>query len=174
MRSKIISFIIGGLIGFALWSVQTKAWASPAGYKEMSQVEVADPEEFMEENAVDIPKEVSDICEKYGEEYNICPEVCEAICWRESRCTANAKNGLCRGIMQVNEKVHKDRMKKLKVTDIYDLDGNIHVGFDLLSDLYSTNKNMKEALDAYNGNSNSEYSKQVLKVAKCLDMTGGD
>jgi hypothetical protein len=111
MRSRIISFIIGGIIGFAMWSIQVQAWASPIGYSAMQEQDIDDPEEYMEENLVDIPLEVEETCEKYGEKYNICPEILEAICWRESRCTANAKNGLCRGIMQVNEKVHKDRMK---------------------------------------------------------------
>ena len=175
MKSKIISFIIGGMIGFCLWSIQVQAWAQPLGYKEMSQVEVDDPESYMEENLIDIPSEVEETCEKYGDEYNICPEILEAICWRESRCTAKAKNGSCKGVMQVNENVHQERMKKLGVKDIYDLDGNIHTATDLLSDLYKDKKSISKALDAYNGNKgNTAYVSDILRTAAALDRIGGD
>ena len=56
MRSKIISFIIGGVIGFCLWSIQVNA--SPIGYEAIQKQEIADPEEYMEENRIDITLEV--------------------------------------------------------------------------------------------------------------------
>ena len=176
MRSKIISFIIGGFIGFLIWSAQVKAWATPIGYLELKQYEIKDPEGYMEEYYVDIPNEISEVCEKYGAEYNICPEILEALVWRESRCT-DVSNGNCKGYAQVNEHIHKDRMDSLGIKDIHDLDGNIHVATDLLSDLYDDTGNVAKSLDKYNGNKqngNSGYAKQIMTVAYCLDRVGGD
>jgi len=173
MRSKIISFIIGGMIGFCLWSIQVNA--SPIGYEAIQKQEIADPEEYMEENRIDITLEVEETCEKYGKEYNICPEILQAIAWKESRCKPRVSNGDCKGLMQVNAKIHQGRMKKLGVKDIYDVDGNIHTAADLLSELYKDKKNISKAIDAYSGNTgSSKYAKQVLLIAKCLDMTGGE
>ena len=177
MKTKIISFIIGGIIGFILWSFQTSAWAMPSGYEEVQAQTIQDPESYLEENLIDIPQEVSDICEKYGAEYNLLPEIGEGLCWRETRCTEDAENGSCKGIAQINVKVHKGRMEKLNITNIYDLDSNIHLAFDLLSELEEKNHDIRKSLDEYNGNGqggNSKYAKQILLVARCLDLTGGD
>ena len=179
MKSKIISFIIGGLIGFAMWSVQVKAWGAelPIGYAEMQTYEVADPEEYMETHYVDITDEVIQASERYGEEYGICPEILEALAWRESRCRADVKNGSCIGVAQINAKVHKDRIQELDVDNIYDVDGNIKVACDYLSDLEAENHNIAKSLDDYNGNGKngrSNYARQIFTVAYCLDMTGGD
>jgi len=169
---KVRGFIFGCIIGFLIWHIQ--AWAYPIGYDELIAVE--DAEGYMEEHYVDISIEVSDACEKYGEEYGIMPEIGKALVWRESRCT-DATNGKCQGYAQINEGVHKDRMKRLGVTDIHDIDGNIHVAFDILSDVYKDTESISKALDIYNGNDKngkSKYAKEILKVAYCLDRTGGD
>ena len=77
--------------------------------------------------------------------------------------------------MQVNENVHQERMKKLGVKDIYDLDGNIHTATDLLSELYKDKKSISKALDAYNGNKgNTAYVSDILRTAAALDRIGGD
>ena len=161
------------LIGCLL--IHTTAYGYPKGYKEMTKYEIYDPEEYMEINKIDIPDDVAESCEKYGAEYGICPELVEGLCWRESRCKSNAKNGNCKGIAQIDVDVHTDRMKRLKVTNIYDTDQNIHVAFDLLSELYKGN--MEKALDAYNGNNmngKSEYTKSILKAAHALELVGGE
>lgn len=177
MKSKVISFIIGGIIGFVLWHIQVTAWAAtPVGYTEIQEYAVDDPEEYMETNYVDIPEDVREICESYGEEYGICAEVLEALAWRESRCT-DAQNGNCKGIAQINGVIHKDRMKKLGVSDLHDFEQNIHVATDYLMELYESNGDLAQSLDEYNGNGKggkSKYAKQILTVASCLDRTGGD
>ena len=179
MRSKIISFLIGCLIGGLIGGYQISAWAMPTGYKELAEYgkEISDPEEYMEINKVDITLEVEEACEKYGEKYDICPEILEAICWRESRCQPDVSNGSCKGLMQINTSVHSERMKKLKVKDIYDVDGNVKVGADLLAELDSKNNNIAKSLDEYNGNKQggkSKYTKETLTVASVLDRVGGD
>lgn len=74
--------------------------------------------------------------EEIGAEYNICPELLQAIIERESRNNPKATNGGCIGLMQVSEKWHADRMERLGVTDLYDSYSNILVGTDYLAELW--------------------------------------
>lgn len=76
---------------------------------------------------IKIPQEVRESCEKWGEEYGICPELLEAMCWHETRCRSNLENGGCYGMTQINPKYHKETMDLLGVTDLTDYDQNIHV-----------------------------------------------
>lgn len=122
----------------------------------------------------DIPEEIQVACEKYGAEYDICPEELEAFCYEESRYIANVSNGNCKGLMQVNEKVHKARMEKLGITDIYDVDSNIHLAADLLAELYADySSDTGTVIMLYHGESNaikrgkqgnySNYAKRVMQ-----------
>lgn len=70
-------------------------------------------------------------------QYHLCPEMVMAIIEHESSGQANASNGNCKGLMQIYEKYHIDRMKKLGVTDSYDPYSNILVGCDYLAELFS-------------------------------------
>ena len=81
--------------------------------------------------------EIREITEDVGEKYCICPEFLQAIAFRESTYIPDAKNKGCKGLMQVNEKCHKDRMQQLEVTDIYDPYGNVLIAADYLSELFS-------------------------------------
>lgn len=71
-----------------------------------------------------------------GEMYNICPELIQAIIESESSYDPYAKNGNCIGLMQVSQRWHADRMKKLGVTNLYDPYSNILVGTDYLAELF--------------------------------------
>ena len=132
---------------------------------------------------IDAPDDVKEICEKYGAEYDICPELLEAICWNESRYLANVSAGTCKGIMQINEPVHKDRLKNLGVTDIYDMDGNIHAGADYLFELFETYNDPAVVLAYYHGEQNvltrtkkgqlSGYVKRVLEKSEMLEKLHG-
>lgn len=97
-----------------------------------------------------IPKEVQEACIKYGEEYHICPELLMAMCEIESSGRANAVNGSCKGVLQVNEKYHKDRMERLGVTDLYDIDSNVKVADDYLLELFEQNEDIYLVLMKYN------------------------
>ena len=59
----------------------------------------------------EVPGCTKSLCESIGEEYNICPELLEAIAYHESRFTPKAKNGNHYGMMQVNVEVHKERLE---------------------------------------------------------------
>lgn len=173
---KIISFIIGCLIGGILGTIQIQAWAAePIGYSDF--VEIDNPEEYLKHKGVDVPIEVKNICEEYGEQYNICPELLEAICWKESRFFGDVQNKNCIGIMQVNAKVHKGRMKRLGVNDLRDIDGNIHTGADYLSTLMQMNGNLTESLNEYGGHKTgrqTKYTSEILKIASALEAIGGE
>lgn len=98
-----------------------------------------------------ISQEIQETCEKYGKEYGICPELLMAIIERESAGQADAENGGCKGLMQISEKWHIDRMERLGVTDIYDVDDNIHTGTDYLAELMEEYGEVTTALMVYHG-----------------------
>lgn len=121
-----------------------------------------------------IPKEVQQACIKYGEEYSICPELLMAMCEKESSGRANAVNGPCKGLLQINENVHKGRMERLGVTDLYDIESNVNVAADYLLELFEQNEDIYLVLMIYNmGNEKAEqlyeqgiYSKYAVSITE--------
>ena len=164
----IIGFLIGSVIG------GTTVYASqPIGYDNFIEVENA--EEYLSSRQITVPNEVKYSCEVYGLRYGICPEILEAIAWKESRFTPNVSNGSCKGLMQVNDRVHRKRMERLGVTDIFSIDGNIAVATDYLKTLMDMNGDLIKSLNEYNGRSTSKptsYSKEIIKIASALDQGG--
>ena len=130
-----------------------------------------------------LSNEAIEACEKYGEEYSICPELLEAIIEAESGGNQYAKCGSCKGLMQISSKWHADRMERLGVTDIYDVDGNIHLGADYLAELFEEYGEASYVLDIYNGNSKAEdyyeqgilsdYANKVLTLSEKLERLHG-
>lgn len=124
--------------------------------------------------------EVIRSAEKWGEEYDICPELILAICYNESRYTANAVNKEtgCYGVMQIQKKSHKDRMKRLKVNDLNNIDQNIHVGADYLAELFEEYEDVSVVLGKYHGEPQAEtkvskYTKKVLKHSAQMERDNG-
>lgn len=131
-----------------------------------------------------ISKEIQDICVEVGNMYGICPEFLMAIIEAESSGNPHAVNGGCKGLMQIYEKYHLDRMKRLGIKDIFDTYGNILVGADYLHELFSNyddpgmvlmTYNGDSRADAYwNGNGNlSEYANKVLTRSADLERLHG-
>lgn len=106
----------------------------------------------------DIPQEVTEICEVVGHEYDICPELLEAIAYQESRFTADVKNHNHVGMFQVNVKVHADRISKYGWTadDMYDPYKGAVVAADYLHELDLQYEDIAVALCCYSG-----YGKKV-------------
>lgn len=130
------------------------------------------------------------ICDEYisyieeiSAEYGICPELIEAIVEHESSGQANARNGNCKGLMQIYEKYHRDRMKRLGVTDLYDPYSNILVGTDYLMELAEKYEDLPMVLLVYNGVSNAEeiyesgnytdYVKSIMARSEELERLHG-
>lgn len=85
-----------------------------------------------------IPDEIRDYCEEIGYEYGICPEILEAMAYEESRFLPEVSNGKCYGLMQVNVKVHADRIAEYYYTpeDMFDAYKCLVIAADYLKDLY--------------------------------------
>ncbi len=122
--------------------------------------------------AEEVPEDLEEYFIFAGKEFNICPELLEAIAYYESRFTPDAKNGSHYGLMQINVKIHADRMKKYGWTkeDMFSPEKNIIVAADYLSELYEEYGDNAKVLAHYSGNSKAvkkgylcKYAKKVLK-----------
>lgn len=135
------------------------------------------------EEAVNVPAEVVEISEDLGGQYCICPELIQAICWRESRFNPDAENRGCIGIMQICPKWHENRMDRLGITELTDIRQNMSVGVDYLHELISDGKDVAEALMIYHGESDarenarngdiSGYAECILRVSEQLERRNG-
>ena len=96
-----------------------------------------------------------------------------------------ASNGGCEGLMQVSEKWHRDRMKELGVTDLYDPRQNMTVAADYLAELFEEYGEPGMVLMKYNGDSTSvarygklgygmsEYAEGVLQMSAQMEREHG-
>lgn len=173
-------WLTGILIGIILiFLLAVKAIAAPVNSPEDAEREKA--RQYLSSNAVVIPEEVEFWSEYYGEQYDICPETIEAICWVESRCTPTAQDAskACKGLMQIKPTCHRDRMNRLDVQNIFGIRENIKVGTDYLAELGGS-YDISEALMLYNGdetgiaryhttNEISRYATKVLEVSAALE-----
>lgn len=122
---------------------------------------------------------VAQICE----DYDMCPELIEAIIETESNWDAKATNGNCVGLMQINKKIHKARMKKLGVKNLKNPYGNILVGVDLLTELVEQYDDIGTALNIYSMGTKgaklaakgkySYYTRHILKRSEELERLHG-
>lgn len=154
-------------------------------YEAQRYIQMRDADKELTEMGIEIPPQVIEYCSNAGELYDISPEFLEAICWVESNCDPDAVNGSCKGIMQVSDKWHYDRMERLGVTSIFDEEGNILVATDYLRELFDTyGCDDALVLMVYNGDSKaddfangkaemSEYAKKVLTIASLLERANG-
>lgn len=131
--------------------------------------------------------ELIEITEEYGRQYNICPELLQAIAMRESTLYLEATNGDCKGLMQISERWHTQRMERLGVTDIYDARGNIllaadyiaelrdttEYGYDLVYVLMRYNMRTDTANELYKAGTISNYAKEVVARANELERLHG-
>lgn len=129
-----------------------------------------------------ITDEVKFWTEKYGSEYNIAPEVLQAIVWTESRCdpTAQSPDKSCKGLMQIKPSCHRERMDRLGARNVFGVWENLKTGTDYLAELAEEEEDIAVALARYNGQSpekiektrQGEYSgyvKKVLEIAEELE-----
>lgn len=154
-------------------------------YEAEKYIQMRDAGMKLMEMGIEIPPQIVEYCANAGELYDISPEFLEAICWVESNCDPDAVNGSCKGIMQVSDRWHYDRMERLGVTSIFDEEGNILVATDYLRELFDTyGCDDALVLMVYNGDSKaddfangkvemSEYAKKVLTIASLLERANG-
>ena len=103
-----------------------------------------------------IPVKIRIYCEVIGNEFDICPELLEAMAYHESRFTVDATNGKHKGLMQVNTEVHAERLIKYGYTEsdmTSNAYANILVAADYLAELYETYGDENPiVLSVYSGN----------------------
>lgn len=127
-----------------------------------------------------IPEEYISYFEEYGYRSNICPELLESIAFYESRFEKDVKNKDCVGIMQIDIKIHSDRISSFgyQIEDIYDPEKNIEIACDILSDFYEIyGENNYLVILSYGGRKNeilnykktgklSEYASKILWLSE--------
>lgn len=114
--------------------------------------------------------ETNNHIDKMAERYGLNPDIIKALIEEESGWFSSAEgdDGNSIGLMQIQERWHKNRMKRLGVTDLYNPEQNITVGCDILSELLNKYGNYKDALSAYNsGNTydGRQYAERIIKNA---------
>lgn len=133
---------------------------------------------------VDVPPEVVEISEELGAQYDICPELIQAICFKESSFQPDAESGGCVGMMQISPEWHKERMDRLGVLELKDTKGNMTVGVDYLAELIRQYEDVGVVLMMYNGDSNAEdvlvgseevssYADEILSISAELEREHG-
>lgn len=166
------------LIAGILMLIPTKAMAAVNGPDDAEREKALS---YLSENAVEIPEDVEYWAEYYGEQYDICPEVLEAVCWVESRCTQDAQSPdkSCKGLMQIHVNSHRARMEKCNVQNVFGVRENIKLGADYLAELQDT-EDIAVSLAKYNGQSATAieetrkgkytgYVKKVLTISEALE-----
>lgn len=118
----------------------------------------------------------------YCNERNISPALVIAIIEIESnydtKCIGD--DGEAEGLMQIQTRWHRDRMKKLGIADLTNPKQNVQVGVDYLLELFDINPETQWVLDAFNGGQayadkmqekkiDTDYSQKILKRAAELD-----
>jgi len=143
-------------------------------------------EATLAELGVNVPDNIRYECEAAGSAFQVCPELLEAIAWKESRFNVNAtaSNGKNIGIMQIHKGVHADRLAVYGM-DNYDIHAQVWAAAGLIRDLadkYSVEGEPADAgtiIAAYHGENNpmkettSAYTDAVLEVSAALERAHG-
>ena len=112
--------------------------------------------------------ETNNHIDKIAKRYGLNPDIVKALIEEESGWCESAEgdNGNSIGLMQIQERWHKERMKRLGVTSLYDPEQNITVGCDILSELLNKYGNYEDALSVYNSGNTEDgkaYAERILR-----------
>lgn len=133
---------------------------------------------------IEVPENVERYAKCIGRVYGICPELLEAIAFRESSFNADAENAGCVGLMQISEKWHEERMEYLEVDDLTDAYANMLVAADYLNELFEKYEDAGMVLMVYNGDYDafdyangraplSDYADEILTLSAELERKHG-
>lgn len=142
LKKAIRGIIIGGVLFGSILMNHISVNANQSGYREIDYQD-------------GIPEDIRVYCELVGNEYNISPELLEAIAYNESRFIPTVKNGKHYGLMQINVKIHSFRLEEYGFTedDMFDPYKNLIIAADYISDLYENYADEDEVMLAlYSGN----------------------
>lgn len=126
-------------------------------------------------DSIPLDKELQNYIIKQAHANGIQPQIVMAMIERESdyNITCMGDGGESYGLMQIQPKWHRERMKKLGCTDLLDPYQNVTVGIDYLCELLSRyDGDMAKALVGYNQGhykgTVTAYAKGVLARAEAL------
>lgn len=138
------------------------------------------------EEETGIPTEIMEYAEIIGHEFNICPELLLSIAYQESRYQETAENGTCKGLMQINTGVHKERFTEngWTTSDWDNAYKSMYVAADYLHELFEEYEDVAEVLLVYNGDTTnlkryrqtgylSTYVEDILKRSEELERAHG-
>lgn len=121
----------------------------------LSQFETVKASEpaFLKLESVNLDYNLQKYIFEVSKNYYISPYLIIAIIERESQFDIKAigDSGKSKGLMQIMEKFHLERMDKLGVTNLSNPYQNILVGIDYLYELFQKNEDIYWVLMAYNG-----------------------
>lgn len=150
--------------------------STPEPKKEEDNPEQIEAKIYLEENHINVPEYIIEMSEEIGNRYHISPELLQALAWRESRFNPKVVSSAnCVGLVQISPRWHKDRMKRLGVTDLTDPYQNMLTGADYLHELSETME-VEEALTTYNQGYCTvvnKYSKEIVALAEILERAHG-
>jgi soluble lytic murein transglycosylase-like protein len=164
--------IVGVLLGVAILSQPIQVKANALSYIPSQEVD-------------GIPTEITQYAEIIGNEFNICPELLEAIAFYESSYDPTVTNGNCKGLMQVNPTVHRLRFEEAgwATSDWDNAYVNMYIAADYLSELFEEYEDAGIVLGIYHGESDaiekgksgrlSAYTKKILKRSEELERAHG-
>jgi soluble lytic murein transglycosylase-like protein len=112
--------------------------------------------------------------DKYAYKWNVDRLKVISIAHQESKFRADAQSSVgCIGAMQVNPKVHQDKLKRRGITwrDLYFLRNNYDIGSEILHDCLKSSRTFDQALDKYSGGSR-KYTRKVKKIYGMLFRCG--
>ena len=121
-----------------------------------------------------IAKEIAVAVVKYSKKCAFPPELIICLIERESSFNPKAvsKYG-CKGLMQIHEKFHVEKLKKLNIkgAEIFRIDSNIHIGCIILKEYYNSTKSISGALKKYLGANHKGYICDILSNFTDLIIT---
>lgn len=131
--------------------------------------------------------ELIELTEEIGRQYGVCPELLQAMAEKESTLYLLAANGDCKGLMQISEKWHTERMERLGITDIYDARSNITLAADYIAELRDTTEHGSDIIyvlmrynmatdtanSLYEAGLYTEYAVTILQEAARLERLHG-
>lgn len=110
--------------------------------------------------------------QKHAEAQGIDPALVTAVAARESGFAPMKRNGDDTGVMQINTRYQAQRLEKhgISLTTLYHIDNNIMLGTEILKENLDRYGNVRQALQAYVGQSHKTYVQDVLAIYGEMQM----
>lgn len=172
----IISLVQACFIGICIYG-----WTTYINPAEVVAYEVAVPKPFDIEGAIErfnpavdpyLRGHIAATIQKHAEAQGIDPALVTAVAARESSFHPMQKNGEDCGIMQINTRYQATRLEKhgISSTTLYHIDNNIMLGTEILKENLDRYGNVRQALQAYVGQSHKTYVQDVLAIYGEMQM----